>query len=171
MSIEDKVQMRLSENDDLPFLISFLMQPGVLPYFPMCDHREVEDAARITISYRDVGSVYTAEYEGKICGFVILYVSPFSKLKHQSLFMIIVSEKFRNLGIGSYMLDYLEKVAKEDHQIEMIHLEVYEDNPARRLYSRKGYVEYGRHPKFLKESDGYRDKILMQKKLGEYGRT
>ncbi|MDN3505228.1 MAG: GNAT family N-acetyltransferase [Rhabdochlamydiaceae bacterium] len=162
---KDKLSIRQAEISDSEPLIQFLMEPGVLPYFPMCELKEVEDAAKVSVSYRDSNAAFTAEYDGEICGNTILYISPFTKNKRQCLFMIIVGEKFRNKGIGSMMLDHLFEVAKNEHNINLLHLEVYEDNPARKLYERKGFEQYGVHPKFLKEPDGFRDKILMQKKL------
>lgn len=169
---KDELTIRVAEEEDKAYLIQFLLEPGVLTYFPMCDQREVEDAVRISMSYIDYQSAYTAEYQGQICGNMVLYLSPFSKTKHQSLFMIVISEAFRNRNIGTHMLEYLCKAAYEDHGIELLHLEVYEDNPARRLYERNGFVEYGRHPHFLKGPDGFRTKILMQKNLRDfYGRT
>ena len=131
----------------------------------MCDEKEVQDSSRIWISYREFGCAYTAEFEGEVAGMTNLYLSPFTKLKKQCLFSIIVSEDFRNKGLGGAMLDHLIDEAKNTHGIELLHLEVYDENPAKRLYERKGFVKYGEHPNFLKEPDGYRAKILMQKKL------
>ena len=160
-----KLKIRLSEEKDIPYLAKFLMQPGVLPFFPMCNEKEVEDSSRIWISYRQFGCAYTGEYDGEVCGMTNLYLSPFTKAKKQTLFSIIISEEFRNKGIGGEMIDHLIDVAQNEHGIELLHLEVYEDNPAKRLYERKGFVKYGEHPNFLKEPDGFRSKILMQKKL------
>ena len=159
------LQIRYSEEGDIPILARFLMQPGVMPFFPMCDQREVDDAAKVWIGYREHNSAYTALYDGEVVGMTNVYVSPFGKLKKQSLFSIIVDEKMRGQGIGGMLLDHLEEAAKDDHGIELLHLEVYEDNPAKRLYERKGFVEYGKHPNFLREPDGFRTKILMQKML------
>ena len=58
-----------------------------------------------------------------------------------------------------------EKLAKEEFHIELLHLEVYEGNPAIRLYERFGFVKYGEHPHFIKEEGRYLSKILMQKLL------
>jgi len=57
-------------------------------------------------------------------------------------------------------------LAKERFKIEFLHLEVYEGNPAIRLYQRLGFEQYGFQRQFVKDEDGkYLGKILMQKYL------
>lgn len=141
------------------------MEPGVLRWFPMSNEREVEDAAKTWIDYSARGSCVTAEYNGVPCGISNLYIQPFKKLKHQCLFAILVSQEFRNQGIGSLLLKEIEKLAKEKFNISLLHLEVYENNPAIRLYKRHGFTIYGEHARFLREENKYRAKILMQKSL------
>ena len=56
--------------------------------------------------------------------------------------------------------------AKNTFGIRLLHLEVYEGNPAANLYYRLGFRKYGEHKKFLKEANGsYGTKILMQMEL------
>jgi putative acetyltransferase len=96
----------------------------------------------------------------------VLYEQTFQKLAHTCLLSIIVSQEYRNRGIGTALLEELEKLAKNTFHIEILHLEVYEGNPAKKLYERMGFTPFGRHASFAKESDGsYRAKIFMQKNL------
>lgn len=136
----------------------------------MNDQREIDDSVRIWMGYIRLGASFTAEYEGEVAGMAVMYLQPFKKLSHHSLFAIIVNEKFRNLGIGKALIESFEKEAREKFHLDFLHLEVYEGNPARRLYERMGYKEYGRHPRFIKVDGQYMCKILMQKGLG-YGRS
>lgn len=161
----EKLTFRVSEPDDQKYLVDWLLQPGVLEGFPLFDLREVEDAARIWLSYSKFGAVLTALYEGAPCGIANLYLQPYKKLAHQSLFAIIVDEKFRGRGIGTRLLEEIEALAKEKFKIELLHLEVYEGNPALRLYHKRGFKEYGRQKRFLKDEGRYLTKILMQKFL------
>ena len=127
---------------------------------------ETEDSSRIWFSYMKYNAVLSALYDGVLCGTSILYVQPFEKLSHQCLFAIIVDEKYRNKGVGTALLNELMDLAKQRFSIELLHLEVYDGNPAISLYERTGFERYGVHKNFLKEAPGkYRDKILMQKKL------
>lgn len=161
------ISIRFGKIDDRRSLVDWLLQPGILRWFPMKDLVEVEDSAKTWFSYMRYNAVLSAVYDGVLCGSGILYVQPFQKLAHQCLFAIIVDEKYRNKGVGTALLKELMALAKERFQIELLHLEVYDGNPAISLYERMGFSRYGVHENFLKEGPGeYRDKILMQKKLG-----
>jgi putative acetyltransferase len=118
------------------------------------------------MSYTRFNAGIAAEFDGVPCGLANLYIQPFKKFSHQCLFSIIVGEGFRGKGVGTALLKHLMKIAKEEFHIEILHLEVYDGNPAIHLYQRMGFKEYGRHPRFIKEENGtYVDKIFMQKEL------
>ena len=165
MKPKDSLTIRLAEEADQKYLVEWLLQPGVLEWFPLADLREVEDAARIWVSYSKYEAVLTALWDSVPCGIANLYLQPYKKLAHQCLFAIIVDEKFRGKGVGTKLLQDLMTLAKERFKIELLHLEVYEGNPAIHLYQRLGFTEYGIQRHFVKEGDKYLDKILMQKTL------
>jgi putative acetyltransferase len=163
--MNEKLTIRAAVDSDLQYLVEWLLQPGVLNGFPLDDMREIEDAARIWLSYAKFGAVITAVYDGVPCGIANLYLQPYKKLAHQSLFAIIVDEKFRGKGIGTQLLQEVLRLAKETFKMDFVHLEVYEGNPAIRLYKRSGFVQYGVQKHFIKDREGYKAKIMMQKKL------
>lgn len=163
--MSDKLTFRITKEDDAPYLKKWLLEPGILEWFPMDDEREVDDSVRIWVSYFEKKSAFTALLDGTPCGMGNLYIQPYQKLLHQCLFSIIVSKEFRGKGIGTKLLEEMIKRAKNDFKIETLHLEVYEGNPAKHLYDRMGFKEYGRHPKFLKKRDTFWTKILMEKAL------
>lgn len=160
------VEIRLSEESDVAYVRVWMREPGILRWFSMVREIEVMDAIRYWCSFFSVGSSLTATVDGEPAGMANIYVQPFAKTKHQALFVIMVAEKFRGSGIGTKLIKELMKLGKEKFHLKSLHLEVFEDNPAIRLYKRLGFKQYGRHPKFLKETDGsYRDKIMMEKEL------
>jgi putative acetyltransferase len=159
------VSVRLAVESDQQYLVEWLLQPGVLDWFPLEGIREIEDAARIWLSYKQYGAVLTALCDGVPCGIANLYLQPYKKLAHQCLFAIIVDEKVRGKGVGTKLMGELMLLAEERFNIELLHLEVYEENPAIRLYERLGFQRYGVQRHFVKEANRYRAKILMQKKL------
>jgi len=166
--VENKpvVTIRKSIETDAPHFIAWLQEEGVLGGFPMINEREIEDAVRIWMLYVKKGNSITALCDNKPCGSACLYISDIDKLKHQALFVIIVTEKMRGKGIGTLLLEEITKLGIEEFSLEILHLEVYEDNPAYHLYERLGFKEYGRHPKYLKDDKGvYSAKVLMQKEL------
>ena len=160
-----EISVRLAQDEDLQYLMKWLSLKEILKWFPMADEREIEDAARIWMSYTKQNAVLTALFDGKPCGVANLYIQPFKKLAHQCLFAIIVDEEHRGKGVGTLLLGELIELAKNRCSIEILHLEVYAGNPAIRLYERFGFTEYGRQKHFVKESDAYLSKILMQKRL------
>lgn len=158
-----EVTVRLSEEEDRPHLIKWLMDPIVLKWFPLDNLPEVEDAARIWLSYQARGASFTACIEEEPVGMAVLYLHHFKKIKHQSLFAIIVHPNFRSKGVGTKLFSAMKDEAKVKFGLEILHLEVYEGNPAFNLYKRLGFKEYGRQEGFLKEKDGnYRTKINME---------
>ncbi len=163
--MSEHLTVRFAEESDQAHLIEWLLQPGVLQWFPLADLREIEDAARIWISYWKHKAVLVALWDGVPCGIVNLYLQPYSKMAHQCLLAIIVDEKYRNKGVGTRLLQDLMKLAKERFQLEFLHLEVYDGNPAIHLYKRLGFEQYGFQKHFIKEQGRYIGKILMQKYL------
>jgi len=155
-----------SREEEKKYLIEWLNDPEILRWFPMCNSREIEDAANIWMSYIKQNAVITAYYDDVPCGVANLYLQPFPKLRHQCLFAIVVRKDYRGKGVGTALIQELQKKGKDEHGIEMLHLEVYEGNPARRLYERLGFIQYAVHKNFLKNPDGtYANKVMMYQYL------
>ena len=67
-------------------------------------------------------------------------------------------------GVGAALLTAVIEYARE--QVEIMQLTVAAINePARRLYTRMGFVEYGRQERALKHGHRYFDEVLMMKSL------
>lgn len=148
---------------DIFFLTQFLMDPVVLGWFPMSNLNEVQDATKVWLAYARKNAAYTLEINGVPAGMAIIYINAFDKLKDQSLFAIVVGPEYRGHGAGTHLLRYIMKEARDTFHIKLLHLEVYEGNPAYNLYIRLGFTQYGRHERFLKNADGtYGTKVLMQ---------
>lgn len=159
------LSVRLGEEEDQKYLVEWFLQPGVLNWFPLYDLREVEDAARIWVSYWKQGALLTALWDGVPCGIANLYLQPYKKLSHQCLFAILVDEKYRGKGVGTRLLKDLIALGRDSFHLKFLHLEVYEGNPAIKLYEKLGFSQYGAQPHFIKDEGRYLTKVLMQKKL------
>lgn len=161
-----KISTRFSVESDEKLLVEWLLNPEILRWFPLSDRREIEDAARLWISYSKYNAALTALWNGKPCGLATLYLPVFRKISHQCLFAIIVADEYRGKGVGKKLLTDLAELAKERFKIELLHLEVYDGNPAIHLYKKLGFVEYGYQRRFVKERENhYLGKIMMQKRL------
>jgi len=157
------ISIRVTQDGDGIYLKQWLMEEETLRWFPMVNEMEVEDATKIMVNYGKNRAGLTAVDGETPCGIVVIYPAVYRKLSHQSLITIIVDRKYRGRGVGTLLMQKMMEVAKQEFQMELIHLEVYEDNPARFLYEKLGFVEYGRDPEFVKENGKYLSKICMEK--------
>lgn len=160
------LEVRFSEEADGEYWASWLTEEAVLAYYPMEGPEERVESVKRMQSWCKYRTALTGVYKGEVAGIAYLNLHPYRKIAHQSLFTIIVAEKFRGLGIGKTLLEHLERLAKESFGVEILYLEVYEGNPAIRLYRRLGYREFGFQSHWIRERPGdYRGKIFMEKQL------
>lgn len=160
------LDIRYTELSDATYLKDWLLDPSIGKWFPMDDVIEVEDAVGRWIGFCRYRCSLTATINGEPCGMATLYLQPYRKLAHQCEFGIIVSNKYRNQGIGSDLIKNLIHLGKSYFKIELLHLQVYAQNPAIRLYERFGFKEFGRQNEWIKERDNtYVPRIFMEKQI------
>lgn len=83
--------------------------------------------------------------DGEIAALANIGSSSRPRLQHCGELGITVKKRYWHLGVGTAMLNYLLKWAKEGKTIRKINLEVREDNfNAIKLYSKLGFVIEGR---------------------------
>lgn len=158
--------VRYTEPGDGKYLKEWLMEPGILRWFPMLDEVELDDAVPRWIAFCRYKCSITVTLNGVPCGIATLYLQPYKKLAHQCEFGIVVGTGYRNQGIGSYLLSCLMHLAKEQFHINLLHLQVYAENPAIGLYKRFGFKEFGRQSHWIKELDGrYVARVFMERFL------
>lgn len=163
--IPQGVEIRYTENEDGKYLKAWLMDPEARCWFPMADEVEIDDAVARWIAFSRYKCSLTVMKDGVPCGIATLYLQPYRKLAHQCEFGIIVGNGFRNLGIGSFLMNNIMHLAKEKFKIELLHLQVYANNPAMKLYKRFGFTEFGRQNAWIKEESGYAGRIFMERFL------
>jgi RimJ/RimL family protein N-acetyltransferase len=157
--------IRYTVSQDAEWLKKWLMDPSVRDAFPMNGETEVDDAVRRWISFSRVRSSLTLEADGKPIGISTLYVQTYKRLLHQTEFGIIVAPEYRGKGAGSYLLSSIMKFAKHQFKIELLHLQVYEKNPAIRFYERFGFTEFGKQTHWIKDNDKYVGRLFMERFL------
>src|SRR5262245_3823245 len=87
------------------------------------------------------------------------------KLRHKSMILgMYVRQEARQYGIGERLID--AAVSHAPNHVEQIQLAVVTENEAaRRLYAKAGFIEYGHQINALKHDERYYDDILMVKFL------
>ena len=160
----EEVDIRYTQESDAAHIKQWLLEPGVLRWFPMYNDLEVEDAAVRWAGFSKFNCSLTAfDVASSVpCGIVTLYLQPYKKVAHHCEFGIIVAGGYRGQGVGSMLLKNAINLAKNKFNIELLSLQVYEENPAIRLYTRFGFKEYGRQTHWIKEDKGYRARIFME---------
>lgn len=160
------IEIRYSELSDGRYLKEWLTDPSVARWFPMDDTVEIDDAVHRWIGFSRYKCSLTAVRDGVPCGLCTLYLQPYRKLAHQTEFGIIVAPDCRGQGIGTELLKNIIHLAKTQFNIELIHLQVYSENPAIHLYSRLGFKEFGKQTHWIKERDGtFTGRTFMEKFL------
>lgn len=158
------LDVRYTELSDAKYLRDWLREPGVLRWFPMYDDVEIEDAVGRWIGFSRYKCSLTATMNGEPCGITTLYLQPYRKLAHQCEFGIIVGTGQRNKGIGGELIKNIINLGKNYFHIELLHLQVYAENPAMHLYDRWGFKEFGRQSHWIKEApDDYRARVFMER--------
>lgn len=161
------LSMRYTIVKDGNALTEWFHEDEILDWFPIAKtQHDIDAAVKFWIDYSKLNSSLTAEIDGCPCGLATLFLQPYAKVAHQSEIGIIVNKEWRGKGVGTILLGNLEQLAKDNFNLEFLHLQVYEKNPAISLYKRLGFIEFGRHETWIKEKNGkYRECLFMSCKI------
>jgi RimJ/RimL family protein N-acetyltransferase len=163
---KSSVDIRYSDLADGRYLKQWLQEPSIGRWFPVYDTVEIDDAVQRWIGFSRYKCSLTAVKNEEPCGIATLYLQPYRKLAHQCEFGIIVGQGHRGQGVGTELIRNLIHLAKTKFHIELLHLQVYSENPAIHLYKRMGFVEFGKQTHWIKEIDGtYTGRLFMEKYL------
>ena len=161
--LPEGIEIRYTEMGDAKYLKKWLMDPETGKSFPMADEIEIDDAVLRWVAFSKFKCSITIVKNGIPCGLATLYLQPYRRLARQCEFGIVVDPEYRNMGIGTTLLNSLIHLAKTQFKIELLHLQVNGENPAMNLYKRFGFKEFGRQTHWLKEGDRYIARVLMER--------
>ena len=110
--------------------------------------------------------IFGAVLAQRLVGVVGVRAHAEAKLRHKAMIWgMYVRREARQYGIGERLID--AAVAYAPSHVEQLQLAVVTENEAaRRLYAKAGFIEYGHQINALKHGGRYYDDILMVKFLG-----
>ena len=161
----DGLSIRLAVESDIEHWKRWVADPKTMQWFPFESEDEIETTARYLFSFLSRHLVVTAELDGRPCGIVSLVIDGYRKTMHQAGLVIVVAETHRNLGVGSLLLQTVFARGKNCHGLKLILLDVFEGNPARSLYRRMGFVEFGFQPFYTRIDGQFLGRHLMCKTI------
>lgn len=169
----ENVLIREAQKADAEQFISFLLDNlNTSPYIPLYPDeltKSVEEEMEWIESYsKKENSIFLlAEHNGKVIGNIDLAAHTRQMLSHTAVIGMSVSEKFRNKGLGTLLMETAISWAEENPTLEILSLQVFGENHGGiALYKKMGFVETGRQPKFFKTRSGkYFDNVTMTKYL------
>lgn len=128
---------------------------------------DAENAQPLTLFADRIGgsNVFGAFHDSKLVGIAGLLIGKGQKEAHKGrLVGMYVRPSARKVGVGRRLVETIIEFARQ--RVELIQLAVVSDNePARRVYERLGFVEYGLEKKALKQDGRYYNEVLMAKDL------
>lgn len=101
-------------------------------------------------------------YDGKIIGISDIMMRERIE-KHIGVLGITIANNFRGQGIGTILMETVIDEAKRNlPELEIITLSVFANNNlAKKLYKKFGFIEYGILPNGVKLENGYADHVFM----------
>lgn len=110
------------------------------------------------------GAVFVSyDRNQKPCGAVVVHQEKGIKREHRAFICsVFVSQSLRSNGVGELLMKAAIEFAQNDPKIERLMLSVNSENEsAKKLYSKMGFIECGLEEKALKLNQLYFDEILM----------
>jgi RimJ/RimL family protein N-acetyltransferase len=161
------LDIRYSYLSDAPMLKQWLCTPDVQRWFPCAEEREIEDAVQCWIGFSRYSSSLTATLDkgSTIAGLGTLFLMPYRKVAHHCLFKMVVAPEHQNKGIGTSLLKNLKHLAKTYFNLQIMHIEVFQDNPFITLLEKSDFHAFARQEKFVKDKGNYYARILYQTHL------
>jgi putative acetyltransferase len=75
---------------------------------------------------------------------------------------MVVDPRYQRKGIGRDLLKNLKHLAKSYFRLELMHIEVFEDNPFIHLLEEFDFKEFARQERFIKDGGKYSARILYE---------
>jgi RimJ/RimL family protein N-acetyltransferase len=128
-----ELDIRYSELEDEPALLSWMKDPNVEQWFPSTGEKETQFLVKNWIGFSRFKASLTGVIDNKVVAIGTLFLMPYRKVAHHCQFYLIVDPQRQKNGIGSSMLKNLIHLAKSYFHLEMMHAEIMEHCPLEKL--------------------------------------
>ncbi len=115
---------------------------------------EKEAALLADINRSPLCTMIVCEVDGRVAGNCQIVFNGKQKMAHRATVMIALLKEFWGLGIGTFMFESMEEIAREKGVMQM-ELEVIEGNErAMSLYKKAGFSVVAEKPRVIRLKDG-----------------
>lgn len=160
--------LRFEDLDDLLECINSLVEEGadIIMEEKQARGEEAEWLAKKLVSQEEGKEIFVAaEVDGKIIANSSIERFTARSEAHKGMLGIAVRSGYRDLGIGTEMIEVLIEEARKAG-LRLILLDVFETNKrARHVYEKIGFTEVGRVPKGIFRNGKYIDEARMALEL------
>ncbi len=154
-----KVEIRYSIAEDESYLHSWMQEESI--WFPMENAKEIDFGVKNWIGFAKYKCSLTVMEDKEPCAIGTLFLMPYRKMIHQSMFYMIVDKAHRRKGIGTLLLKNLEHLAGHYFKIQDLYCEIYEGCRLQPILERAGYELFARQEHYVKlAADQYLSRIL-----------
>lgn len=156
------MDIRYSEIADEPYLKKWLLEKESQKWFPVSDESEVNSMCRNWIGFSKFRASLTATMEGIPCGIGTLFLMPYQKVAHHTMFHLIVDPEKRKQGVGSSLMKNLINLSKNYFRHELMYAEIYEGCLLAPILDTLGFEKIATQEGFVKEDDHFLNKVFYQ---------
>ena len=150
----DEIDIRYTSLEDGKYLEKWLSNKEDLKWYP-ANEKEAKGFGRNWIGFARYKCSLTATIKDEPCGIITLYLMPFKKTAHLSMFYMIVSEKHRRKGVGESLVKNMMNLAEKYFSLESVYAEVFEGSPIIPLLEKLKFSSFAKQDHFVKESGKY----------------
>ena len=154
--------IRYTSQEDEKYLLEWIKQKENNKWFPMSLEHEIAISCKNWIGFSRFNCSLTATIKDKPVGLVTLFLMPYRKVSHLSMFYIIVDQKMIKQGVGTSLVKNIINLSKNYFRLESIYVEVFENSPVIKLLEKFKFKKFATQPAFVKENDNYLSRILME---------
>lgn len=162
--MKEELDIRYSEEKDLPFLEAWFQDLKALDDFPF-GPEEKGAALKNWMGFAKYRASLTATLGGAPVAIATLFLMPYKKVAHHASFYIIVDPSKRRQGVGASLLKNIVHLAKARFRLESVYAEVFSNSLLPPLLESQGFSLVFRQEGFVKIQGKEEAREVWEKEL------